>query len=382
MPSASPAIMEHAEMAHEPSGVLDIRQLQSSSATEFYLTATSGPGAIRRQADVMYARIARAVHVAGAAIVEERLFASADALPGCLAARALAYGPLEDGVAPTLLAPQSQDARIFGAQVHAIRGIGEPVVLTHDRTPWARAFQYDGYRYLTASGLRNAQLGGGPAQTRWAFEAAEDLLTQAGGKVADIARTWIWMDDILAWYPGLNQARTAFFTERCLMDVPGRMPASTGIGVSPAGARLALDLFAAWGKDDAVTRFHAAGNQRSAYEYGSAFARASRARTPCGVTVFCSGTAAIDARGRSCFPSDPAGQIDMTIQNVLAVLRDMGCSPEDVVQAMAYCATPQTEAAFLATHARRLPWPWLTMPGDVCRADLLFEVEVTACPRS
>jgi len=160
------------------------------------------------------------------------------------------------------------------------------------------------------------------------------------------------------------------------------MPASTGIGVSPAGARVAVDLFAAWGKEDAMARFHAAGNQRSAYDYGSAFARASRVKMPGGQTVFCSGTAAIDAQGKTCHLNDADGQIRMTLDNVNAVLHDMQCSSDDVVQSMAYCATPQVEAHFRDNFAGQLPWPCLCMIGDVCRQDLLFEVEVTACPNS
>ena len=74
------------------------------------------------------------------------------------------------------------------------------------------------------------------------------------------------------------------------MGANGLMPASTGIGVSPVLGRIAMDVFAAWGGQDAVAQFQAAGNQRSACEYGSAFARAARVRTPGGVSVFCSGT--------------------------------------------------------------------------------------------
>jgi enamine deaminase RidA (YjgF/YER057c/UK114 family) len=209
---------------------------------------------------------------------------------------------------------------------------------------------------------------------------AESLLAQAGGTLADIARTWIWMDDILSWYDRMNQERTRLFTERGLLGAAGGMPASTGIGVSPSAGRVAMDFFAARGGEAAVERFHAAGNQQSAYSYGSAFARASRARTPGGVTVFCSGTAAIDADGRTCYAGDIAGQVRMTVENVMAVLADMGCSCNDVVQAMAYCTTPEVRDRFLSDWSGRLPWPCLTMIGDVCRTDLLFEIEVTACP--
>ena len=69
----------------------------------------------------------------------------------------------------------------------------------------------------------------------------------------------------------------------------------------------------------------------------------------------------------------------MTVDNVLAVLRDTNCRASDVVQAIAYCKTQQVMDVFTAGWKQEVPWPWLTVIGDVCRPDLLFEVEVTAC---
>jgi enamine deaminase RidA (YjgF/YER057c/UK114 family) len=128
-----------------------------------------------------------------------------------------------------------------------------------------------------------------------------------------------------------------------------------------------------------VKRFAAMGRQRCAYEYGSAFARAAETRTPAGRTVFISGTAAIDQEGHTCHLNDPAGQIRMTIHNILAVLRDAGCSGQHVVEAMAYCKTPEVAEVFNKNWRSEIHWPWMTVIGDVCRPDLLFEAEVTAC---
>ena len=382
MQSDFAVVAERTSTTQEQLGTCDLRMIQSPTGMELYITATPPAGDSQRQARGMYDRIALTLRNAGAFIVQERLFASADAMVPALVSRAESYGDLDDGVMPTLLATRSGTGQIVGAQVHAVAGIRRPRVLASGDSPVARAFDCAGYHYLVASGLSAPQLDGGAAQTRCALGQAESLLAQAGGSLCDIARTWIWMDDILAWYPQLNQARTAFFTQRGLMDVPGRMPASTGIGVSPAVGRVGIDVFAAWGAQDAVGRFHAAGNQRSAYEYGSAFARAARVKTPGGVTVFCSGTAAIDAKGNTCFLDDVQGQVRMTVQNIGAVLRDMDCCDNDVVHAMAYCATPQVEAHFIAHYSHELPWPCLTMVGDVCRDNLLFEIEVTACPNA
>ena len=366
----------------------DVRVSESSHAREIYLTAAPRPGASpQQQAERMYGAIAGVLKDAGAAIVGERLIASSDAFQAALRARAESYGTLDDGVRPTLLSDRlvRQDGRgVLGAQVHAVAGLAaSPRVLAGtNNVPLARAFEAGPYRYFSASALSSAFAGDAAAEARVALEQADYLLRKAGATFADVARTWLWARDILSWYPQLNEVRTRFFADRGIMSGPGRMPASTGIGVAPAGRHIAMDVFAAWGSDDAVERFDAVGNQRSAYAYGSAFARAARARTPAGTTVFCSGTAAIDARGQTCCIGDIPGQIDMTLENTAAVLRDMECADRDVVQAMAYCASADVAAHFLARHRHALPWPCLVMIGDVCRPDLLFEVEVTACPGS
>jgi hypothetical protein len=72
----------------------------------------------------------------------------------------------------------------------------------------------------------------------------------------------------------------------------------------------------------------------------------------------------------------------MAIENVSAVLRDTDCSGNDVVQALAYGATPDVAYSFVANYRNELSWPCLNMIGKICRADLLFEIEVTACPKA
>lgn len=48
---------------------------------------------------------------------------------------------------------------------------------------------------------------------------------------------------------------------------------------------------------------------------------------------------------------------------------------------MAYCATPAVAEHFAAEYRDALGWPVLAILVDVCRSDLLFEIEVTACPK-
>ena len=101
---------------------------------------------------------------------------------------------------------------------------------------------------------------------------------------------------------------------------------------------------------------------------------------PAGETVFVSGTASIDAGGATTHVGDAAGQIHATIENVRAVLREMQCRDDDVVQVIAYCKTTEVEKVFNSIKDK-LAWPWITVICDICRPDLLFEIEATAMPR-
>ncbi len=351
---------------------LELRVLEGERGGEVYLTARPGGDPAPAFGD-----IARALRSLGARIFAERWFASADIVDAALAARARAYGELDDGVPPTVLVAAGTRGLVAGIQVHAMRGAAEVVHL--QGRPCGRLLRRGGARWL-AAGLRAETAGGDAlAQARQALGDAETLLAQAGAGLEALARTWFFMRDILAWYPRFNQLRTELYAARGML-ADGRMPASTGIGVAPAGdGSVALDVLAAWGEPELVRRHHAAGRQRSAHEYGSSFARAARVRTPGGATVLCSGTAAIDERGATCHAGDARAQVRMSMDNVLAVLAQLGCAPAEVVQATAYCATGAAAAA-LGDQAAGLPWPLVVVPGDNCRRDLAFELEVTACP--
>jgi enamine deaminase RidA (YjgF/YER057c/UK114 family) len=343
----------------------------------------------------MFETVAEVVRSHGARACRERVFVPQGRLRTFHKARRGVYPQGEVPASDWLMAGHC--GAVGGVQVHAIRG-------AHD---WRPLRGYEGgvqgwtfatglHRWAVTSGLCVPAIKQAPDQAKVAFEAAEALLKQVGMDLTCVARTWLFLDDILSWYGDLNRVRNNLFISRGMLKRnrpnvatgtggggggdSSRVPASTGMGVTPVlPARLSLECFAVAGDDDCVKRLSAAGKQRSAYEYGSAFARASVATTPAGRTIFVSGTAAIDEFGDTCFVGDSDGQIRMTLENVLAVLKDAHFSATSVVQAIAYCKTPAVAAAFEHKWMKELDWPWVTVIGDVCRDDLLFEVEATAC---
>ena len=90
-----------------------------------------------------------------------------------------------------------------------------------------------------------------------------------------------------------------------------------------------------------------------------------------------SGTAAIDAQGRTEHVGQVEAQIEATIRHVRRLLTSVGCADEHVLGAVVYCKTPRVQQAFHAGWGD-LVWPAVSVIGDVCRPDLLFEVEAVA----
>lgn len=361
---------------------VDARRLVSPKAVEIFVTAFTTPGTgTAEQLLEMFSKVRDIVASEGASILQERVFSTEALLPSVPAVRAAAYGDLDDGVAPAwLLTPPLISGDTVAVQVHAVKTSQEPVVLKSGEKPVGRAVEVGGLRYTAITGLTPSTNGSPDAGAHSLFADAECIVKGAGTELPCIARTWFWLGDILAWYDDFNRVRTEFFIEKgmiggCEEEI---LPASTGIGIYPKGTKsCGLDFVTVTGEGSYVRRLVAAGNQDSAFKYGSAFSRASRVTTPAGETVFVSGTAAIDAEGRTVHIGDAAAQVACTIENVQGVLRDGDCIDDDVVTAIAYCKTHEVERVWREA-AEKLPWPCITLIADVCRDDLLFEVEATA----
>jgi enamine deaminase RidA (YjgF/YER057c/UK114 family) len=363
----------------------DTRSAESSEATEIYISATpKGDAPLQRQVQEIFSGIREILRSKAAYILQERIFATGSVMEIISDVRSKEYGDIDDGVAPSLLVgKEGMYGPISGVQIHAVSSSSRPEAIILEQTPCGRTFRIPGRAYLTLSNISAQPAAQASKQAQDMLEKAEAALKQSGADFLSVSRTWMWLADILSWYSEFNHVRNNFFIERGLVGKGNRqsMPASTGIGLSPAsGGSCAMDLTAVLEPPDSIQFLEAVGKQQCAFEYGSAFSRASRAITPAAETVFVSGTASIDASGATTNIGDAAGQINTTIENVCAVLRDIHCANEDVVQVVAYCKTTEVAETFNEMKCN-LSWPWVTVICDICRDDLLFEIEATAIPR-
>jgi len=390
------------------SPIIISRENSSDQATELYFIGRPPSGdSPALQAREVYGALRHELSARGACIFSERIFATVEAMPEIEQERTPVLGDLDDGIPPTLVAVEPGAAGAFaGIQVHAIAAAssleainwsigqsGDPpavndmTCISHSAACQAttavraRQLTLGAGRWVFISGLTHDGAAPPGEQAAEVFRTAGAFLRHINGSMRSVVRTWLWLRDICSWYADFNTTRNAFFSSEGLIPTDGsrpRLPASTGIGLgSTAGEAVMLDLIAVPGREEHIHFLEAAGEQQSAFAYGSAFSRAAVASTPGGTTVFISGTASIDPSGRTEHAGDIEAQIDATITHVRALLHQVGCGDRHILSALVYCKTPQVEKAYTAREPRPV-WPRLTLIGDVCRPDLLFEIELTA----
>ncbi len=219
------------------------------------------------------------------------------------------------------------------------------------------------------------------AQAGETFAALNHALELAGFDLTDLVRTWFYNRDILAWYDEFNRVRSAVYQAHPFRT--GSSPASTGIeGRNPEGAALAL---AAWAvkplKAGTSVREIISPLQCPAPAYGSTFSRAVEIDSGGRRRLLVSGTASIAPDGESLWPGNIVRQIELTMEVIAAILRSRQLGFADVVRASAYFKYAGDLMHFqnwLRLH-RLEHMPVVPMHCDVCRDDLLFELELDAC---
>jgi enamine deaminase RidA (YjgF/YER057c/UK114 family) len=240
------------------------------------------------------------------------------------------------------------------------------------------------------SGARHCLLGGllpravalaRPEQVQELLADAAGALASAGFGYGDLVRTWFYNDDLLAWYDAFNQVRTGFYRGQTF--AAGSLPASTGISArNPRGAAL---IFGGWAvvpvSTGTVVREVASPLQCPAPVYGSSFSRAMEIVSGGRRRVLVSGTASIEPGGKTAWLGDAASQIDLSMKVVEAILKSSGLGFGDVTRATAYFKNADDVVLFKSWCAAR-GWerlPVVPLHCDICRDDLLFEIEVDAC---
>ncbi len=364
----------------------------SASAYEIHLTVRSREG---EAVAALARRAAAELNTRQAVLVRVLAFGSLAARDATLAALRLW---LNDDVPVTWVEGASCDGHaLAGLQIQAVTGT-EVRLATAERSigraprssiaeragasATARVWRSGGATHCVLSGLAPARTNASPArQAAQLFCAIQTGLAEAGMEMKHVARTWFYLDDILSWYGEFNRVRNDFFDQHGISAA--NMPASTGVcGRNPAGAALTAAVWAVRPDDPAaeLARTVASPGQCPAPDYGSAFSRAVEITANGFRQLLISGTASIAPGGKTCHVGDVEAQIDRTMEVIEGVLASRQMSLADTSRAVAYFKFAKDAAVFSKWLKQRgvKRLPLLNVCCDICRPDLLFELELDA----
>lgn len=357
---------------------VSIADISKGELTETYLTLRPENG----KPSSIIAKAVSALKKRGAAVVKVDMFGPLDGLSAYVDCLSRAFGGLAWPVTLVGTGP-GPGAGIAGIQIHAVSGVPVETVFL-DSKPVARVYEDEFAKYCVVGNVLPSKPGAPrKVQALDAFKTLEKALAAAGMALPDLVRTWFYIDDILSWYGGFNAARSEFFKKRHMAWKSA--PASTGVeGGNPARAALVVSALAVSPKArGAVVRALPSPLQGPAPDYGSLFSRAAEISTPAYRSLFISGTASIEAGGKTIHAGDADAQIAFTMRVVEALLSSRGMDNSNVTRAIAYFRNMRDIPAYeryreKAGSSALLP---LVMQSVICRDDLLFEIEVDAVSR-
>jgi len=350
-----------------------------------------GPSPSSAEVVKAYAEMTDALERAGAVPLLERLFCELDAVNSCLEARNRSPARLWP-VPPTVV----EGAPCEGPGPAGIHLVGvrpgeqqEPQIVTHNDSPCGLEVAGSEAMYLALSDvgkLLPKNDGRPPAQeTHESIHLAEELLAEREWSFHDVRRTWFYLHDILDWYGDFNFARNQEFDRMGLSRVASNavLPASTGIFAhNPRGGWCVFDLLAVRSSNGRPIDVRRLFNprQNEALEYGSAFSRGLALTTRSCRYLLVSGTASIDDYGSSVHAGDFEGQTERTLDTVASLLGVGGAELTDIRQATAFVKRREDVITLRQLLDRRGldQLPVVCATGDICRDELLFELDATA----
>ena len=364
---------------------VDVCASERASGVELFLTARPADRSGADAASVLE-EAAKAVAARGAAPIAEKLYGPRAHREDTLALRDSIYRRrgLDPSVPVTWIEglPLAGEA-LVGLQIWAVDArVGE--VRTVDAVVGrGRLWDAGGFRLLYVPSITGPGGEDAPGEAKRMFARAGQALESQGMSFRDVARTWIYLSRLLDWYGDLNAVRTAFYGPAGLGEGGVAFPASTGIQGRSGDEECLMDVLAVVASPASrveVTPIHRSPRQDQSFRYGSAFSRGMVIALDGVRTVHISGTASIDTSGASTHLDDPEMQSVETLLSISAILEEQGGSLADIVSATLYCKDERSfEAWERVTHLLRVPaFPRVTVKADVCRADLLVEMECVA----
>ena len=377
---------------------LELHTLNRPWCTEYYVTAAVvDPRPDVDAARACYAELAELVASHAIEPIQEKIYGHIDIRRDVLAARATEFRArgLDAALPVTFIeGGPAGGGRFAGVQLWGMSGAAPGVTsvrtVAGPRGFAGRLWTGPGFRMLYQPCVRGDHADGTmpdcpSGQARRMFANATADLATHGFTYPQVIRTWIYLARLLDWYGEFNHVRTAHHSAVGLGGDASRavFPASTGIQGTPGDAECCMDVLALDADSgDAFRVQPILGSRRQppAYSYGSAFSRGLALEMDGRKIVYVSGTASIDREGRSIHVGDPEAQTFETLLNIASLLEDQGGDLANICMATLFCKNREAYDAYRrVTQLLKAPtFPTIPVHADVCRGDLLVEIEAVA----
>jgi enamine deaminase RidA (YjgF/YER057c/UK114 family) len=376
-----------------------IISFRRSFGTEYFITAIPEPGLSPQK---MFEQIFKYIETKNATIISQDVFGLPDCRDGSILDKYPAQLSSANWPVTWLTShsssnpPKRRLTSLWGTYIWAISGAdvtpiypcGELACPERSRRAESMRNRVVGnivedefVRFVRLGGLTAEAAGKTPQQqAKEVLEQIETALKTAGMDFSNVVRTWFYNQNITSWYRKFNLVRNEFFKQR---NVFSRLvPASTAVGKrNEAEVALIGGCLAIQGKDKNVQPFALPSPlQGPALEYGSSFSRAVELALPDHRRLYISGTASIEPNGKTIYPNDTPGQVSRSMEVIYAILKSRAMDWPDITRAIAYFKHAE-EAVLLNEYCctNALPlFPVIVTENDICRDDLLFEIEVDA----
>jgi enamine deaminase RidA (YjgF/YER057c/UK114 family) len=352
---------------------LEIITLNRKTHQEYFITAIPEGD---KCAKSVFQKVAKAIHKYKAKVISQEVFGVLDK-DGVRHSLRRALGRFEG---PVTWLEDGHRMNLFGTHIWAVSGV--PVKqLELDGRKVGSLFEDDYAQYCHLSGLLPKDaLRPRLEQAAEIFEQMDAVLQANGMDFNNVLRTWFYNDNILGWYSDFNKVRDSFFRKKRVYEK--LIPASTGVGGrNSAGTALVSGLLAVKAKRKGVIASVVKSPlQISAVEYGSSFSRAVKLSLPDHQRIYISGTASIGPDGTTENIGDPKAQVALTMKVAHAILESCGMNWIDVTRALAYFKHAE-DAPIFDNYCKQNdipPLPVLITENDICRDELLFEIEMDA----
>jgi len=297
-------------ISREFSKGLSLITLKRPSLTEYFITIVPTPG--RHEKD-MFAELADILRRNDAQIISQDIFTSLHGDTPIMQTIRDTIGPLQW---PITCIDSAGPASFAGTQLWAVSGIDVQRLMLYG-TVVGTLWQDNYAKYCRLGGLSSRDTSSSrEIQANDIFDQMETALSSGQMELSNILRTWLYLDDILAWYDDFNKVRDGFYRDKGIFN--GLVPASTGIGGGNITASAVMGgLLALKPKNNNIqTKAVSSPLQCPALDYGSSFSRAVELTSPSHRRLFVSGTASIAPGGHTVHVADMDAQIAKTMEVV------------------------------------------------------------------